>query len=141
MATEASPLTAHAPLRIARPTADLHRAEDFWHRGVGLQVLWRSDPDDEVAGTHQLLMLGLPGAGWHLELVADADAAAANPPGPEDLLVLYLGAPVDPVLLERISAHGGRVVDSPNPYWNRWGVSIADPDGYRLVLSERNWEM
>lgn len=81
----------------------------------------------------------MPGAGWHLELVADADAARANPPGPEDLLVLYLGEPAAPELLERITDHGGTVVGSPNPYWNRWGVTIADPDGCRLVLSQRDW--
>jgi len=23
--------------------------------------------------------------------------------------------------------------------WDRWGVTIADPDGYRLVLSSRSW--
>ncbi|MHB8296804.1 MAG: VOC family protein, partial [Acidimicrobiales bacterium] len=26
-----------------------------------------------------------------------------------------------------------------NPYWDRWGVTIEDPDGYRLVLSHRTW--
>jgi hypothetical protein len=28
---------------------------------------------------------------------------------------------------------------SPNPYWNEWGVTIEDPDGYRLVLCRRAW--
>ena len=23
--------------------------------------------------------------------------------------------------------------------WERWGVTVADPDGYRLVLSDRSW--
>jgi hypothetical protein len=26
-----------------------------------------------------------------------------------------------------------------NPYWDRWGITIADPDGYRLVLSTLSW--
>ncbi|MGV9639711.1 hypothetical protein [Streptomyces sp. NPDC003514] len=26
-----------------------------------------------------------------------------------------------------------------NPYWNKWGVTVEDPDGYRLVLCTRAW--
>jgi len=26
-----------------------------------------------------------------------------------------------------------------NPYRDRWGITIADPDGYRLVLSTLSW--
>jgi len=32
-------------------------------------------------------MVGVPGAGWHLELVADADLARQTAPSDEDLLV------------------------------------------------------
>jgi catechol 2,3-dioxygenase-like lactoylglutathione lyase family enzyme len=34
---------------------------------------------------------------------------------------------------------GGQVVESRNPYWDRYGVTLVDPDGYRLVLSRRTW--
>ena len=34
---------------------------------------------------------------------------------------------------------GGTRVPARNPYWDEWGVTIADPDGYRLVLSRRSW--
>lgn len=80
-------------------------------------------------------MLGWRTAAWHLELVA-----AGTPPTPteHDLLVLYLGEPVDEALIERLEAAGGTRVDQ-GPYWNRWGVSVRDPDGYRLVLTRREW--
>lgn len=26
-----------------------------------------------------------------------------------------------------------------NPYWDTWAVTFLDPDGYRLVLSNRSW--
>lgn len=80
-----------------------------------------------------------PTAPWHLELVDDPEAAATSRPGPEDLLVIYLGRPADQVLLDRIADAGGRRVASRNPYWDRLGMTVADPDGYRLVLSERTW--
>lgn len=127
----------NSPIRLARPSSDLDAAERFWVEGVGLQILWRSGKD--VEGGHRLTMVGLPGAPWHLELVDDPDAAAASMPGPEDLLVIYLGEPADPELLDRITAAGGRRVAARNPYWDRWGVTVADPDEHLLVLSERTW--
>jgi hypothetical protein len=39
----------------------------------------------------------------------------------------------------RLAGAGGRLVPARNPYWDRWDVTIADPDGYRLVLSHRTW--
>lgn len=128
-------IPATATLRLARPTTDLPALERFWVDGVGLSVLWRTDGVPSEG--HELLMVGPAGAGWHLELVADADAA--NPPGPEDLVVLYLGERADAEWLARITAHGGTVVPARNPYWDRWGVTIQDPDGYLLVLSHRTW--
>lgn len=124
------------PLRIARPSRDLAAAERFWVDGLGLTVLFRAAP--EAPGEHALLMLGMPGGGWHLELVDNPD----TPPTPteEDLLVLYLGEPVPADTVARLVAAGGRRVQARNPYWDRWGVTVADPDGYRLVLSQRGWE-
>lgn len=99
-----------------------------------MQVLWRSPA---AGGEHGLLMLGWPDAVWHLELVEDPETLAT--PTEEDLLVLYLGAPVDGELVERLAGAGGRQVRSRNPYWDQWGVTFEDPDGYRLVLSNRTW--
>lgn len=122
-------------IRLARPSRDLGRAERFWVDGLGLEVLDRIGPDAE--GGHALLMLGWPGAAWHLELV-DAPAVAAAP-SEEDLLVLYLGGPIDEDVIARLERAGGRRVPARNPYWDRWGVTFEDPDGYRLVLSVRDW--
>ena len=77
-------------------------------------------------------MVGARGAAWHLELVGDPTAHSSSRPGPEDLLVVYLGLTFDPATVERLVAHGGTRVMSPNPYWERWGATVADPDGYRL---------
>ncbi|MDP9794506.1 catechol 2,3-dioxygenase-like lactoylglutathione lyase family enzyme [Catenuloplanes nepalensis] len=119
-------MIAAAHLRIARPTLSLAAAERFWTAGLGLDVLFRKD---------DLLMVGAPGAAWHLELVA-SDVAPA--PTAEDLLVLYLDGPVDDALSTRLTAAGGRRTPQGD-YWDRWGVTFTDPDGYRLVLSTRGW--
>jgi predicted enzyme related to lactoylglutathione lyase len=82
-------------------------------------------------------MVGVRGAPWHLELLGDHEAHAQTPPGPEDLLVLYFGAVVAPALVERLLRNGGTRVDSPKPYLQRWAITFADPDGYRLVLCQK----
>lgn len=63
-------------------------------------------------------------------------------PGPESYLRLhdrYLGGPLDEVVEQRLITAGGTRVAARNPYWDHWGVTIKDPDGYRLVLSHRTW--
>lgn len=125
-------------LRLARPSKNLEVAEEFWVDGLGLKVLHRSGPEAE--GGHALLMVGWPEAAWHLELVAAPENETLPSPTEEDLLVLYLDGPVDPEVVERLVMAGGRRVQARNPYWDRWGVMVEDPDGYRLVLSSRHWE-
>ncbi|MFE7776938.1 VOC family protein [Streptomyces sp. NPDC057445] len=134
-------LSARAHIRVARPSRDLRAAERFWRNGLGLSVVWRHDATDEAGepGEHALLMVGLPDADWHLELVHDAAAPVEPRPTEEDLLVIYLDGQVPEELVARLEEHGGKRVPSPNPYWNEWGVTVEDPDGYRLVLCVRGW--
>ncbi len=125
-----------AAVRIARPSRDLAAAERFYAGGLGLTVLYRAEA--EGPGEHDLIMLGAPGAGWHLELVGGPNLIVEPTPTSEDLFVIYLDGPIDETLVERLTAAGGRRVAN-SAYWERWGVTIADPDGYRLVLSTRGW--
>ena len=124
-------------LRIARPSRDLQASERFWVDGLGLHVLFRAGPSAE--GGHALLMVGWPGAAWHLELVSDPDGETPAAPTEEDLLVLYLSGDLEGGFVDRLVEAGGTQVASRNPYWDHGGVTIADPDGYRLVLTSRSW--
>jgi catechol 2,3-dioxygenase-like lactoylglutathione lyase family enzyme len=127
--------TSH--LRIARPSRDLRASERFWIEGLGLEVLFRADSSAE--GGHALLMAGWPDAAWHLELVSDPGGDTPPAPTEEDLLVLYLNEEPDAGVVSRLVDAGGTKVSSRNPYWDRGGVTIVDPDGYRLVLTSRRW--
>ncbi|GIJ91416.1 hypothetical protein Asppvi_010381 [Aspergillus pseudoviridinutans] len=143
--TLATPGTGHIPtatsqIRIARPCRDFTAAERFYVNGLGLKVLWRSGPAHEVEGGHELLMLGWPGAAWHLELVLVTDGEENAPrPTEEDLLVIYVDGAIEPAVVERLIEGGGVRVKHSNEYWEKWGVTVKDPDGYLLVLCQRGW--
>ncbi|AJF64255.1 VOC family protein [Streptomyces vietnamensis] len=132
-------IDAKTHVRVARPSRDLAAAERFYVDGLGLEVQWRST--ERVPGKHDLLMVGPPGGGWHFELTFDPEHPLEPTPTVEDLFVVYLGAPVEEEQVERLIAAGGTRVPAHNPYWDEYGVTVADPDGYRLVLCSRSWSI
>ncbi|ROQ31245.1 catechol 2,3-dioxygenase-like lactoylglutathione lyase family enzyme [Streptomyces sp. PanSC19] len=132
-------IDAQNHVRVARPSRDLAAAERFYVDGLGLEVQWRTA--DPAPGEHELLMVGPPGGGWHFELTRDPLHPLEPAPTVDDLFVVYLGAPVEEEQVERLLAAGGTRVSAHNPYWDEWGVTIADPDGYRLVLCSRSWNI
>ncbi|WP_030316130.1 VOC family protein [Streptomyces flavochromogenes] len=130
-------IDARTHVRVARPSRDLAAAERFYVDGLGLQVQWRTT--GRVPGKHDLLMVGPKGGGWHFELTRDPEHPVEPAPTVEDLFVVYLGAPVEEEQVERLLAAGGRRVAAHNPYWDEYGVTVEDPDGYQLVLCSRTW--
>jgi catechol 2,3-dioxygenase-like lactoylglutathione lyase family enzyme len=114
-------------VRIARQTGQLDRVVAFYRDGIGLPEIDSFVDHDGYSG----VMLDLPGTGTHLEFTTTRHL---TPPTPhvEDLLVLYLGSRPE---VRRLVARTGVVpVPSANPYWDRVGVTITDPDGFRIVL-------
>jgi catechol 2,3-dioxygenase-like lactoylglutathione lyase family enzyme len=130
-------IDAQTRVRIARPSRDIAAAERFYVDGLGLEVQWRST--ERVPGKHDLLMVGPPDGSWHFELTHDPEHPLDPTPTVDDLFVVYLGAPVEESQVERLLAAGGTRVPAHNPYWDEHGVTVADPDGYRLVLCSRAW--
>jgi catechol 2,3-dioxygenase-like lactoylglutathione lyase family enzyme len=120
---------------VARPCSELGQARRFYCDGLGLLVLAEFADHDGFDG----LIVGLAGAGWHLELVRER-GAALRAPSAEDLIVLYEPDRVQfEARLQRLRGAGFAVVPSNNPYWDRCGVTVEGPDGYRTVLAHRAW--
>jgi catechol 2,3-dioxygenase-like lactoylglutathione lyase family enzyme len=120
-------------VRFARHTDRLPELVAFYRDGLGLPEVGRFEEHDGYDG----VFLEIPGTGAHLELTTGG-AHAAPVPHPETLLVLYLGSE------HAVEAVVGRIGASPvepaNPYWAANGVTIEDPDGFRIVLVPRAWK-
>lgn len=128
--------STHAHLRVARPTDDLAAVVRFYRDALGFEVLAEFRDHDGFDG----VMLGHPGAGYHLEFTRNAGHPAGRAPTPDNLLVFYLPAAADwRAAVERMEMAGHRPVPAFNPYWDRQGKTFEDPDGYRVVLQNAGW--
>ena len=120
-------------VRIARHTDRLEAVVRFYRDGLGLPELGRFEGHDGYDG----VFLGLPGTDAHLEFTSGGrhEAPAAHP---ETLLVLYLGS----WEAARAACEAAAVepVEPANPYWTRHGLTIEDPDGFRVVLAASSWD-
>ena len=119
-------------LRVARHTERLGEVVAFYRDGLGLPEIGGFRDHDGYDG----VFLAIPGTGAHLELTSGGGHGAPAP-HPESLLVLYLGdrAAVDAVLARAPSP----AVAAANPYWDEHGVTLEDPDGFRVVLVPERW--
>ena len=119
-------------LRVARHTARLEEIVAFYRDGLGLTELGGFRDHDGYDG----VFLEVPGTGAHLEFTTGG-AEGIPAPHPESLLVLYLG---DDAAVKAIVARlGVEPVRPANPYWGEHGVTLEDPDGFRVVLVPEQW--
>ena len=126
--------TAH--LRVARPTDDLAPLLRFYRDGLGFHVLFQFTAHDGFDG----VMLGHPGAPYHLEFTRKAGHPAGRAPTQDNLLIFYLPDVEHwQRAVGRMEATGHHAVTSFNPYWDKQGKTFEDPDGYRVVLQNASW--
>ncbi len=124
-------------MRVARPTDDLEAVTRFYRDALGLTELFRFQDHDGFDG----VMLGLPGAAYHLEFTHKRGHHVGRAPTADHLLVFYL--PDEEqwcAAMARLADLGYTPVSSFNPYWDRDGRTFEDPDGYRVVLQHAAWD-
>jgi catechol 2,3-dioxygenase-like lactoylglutathione lyase family enzyme len=119
-------------VRVARPTDRLDEVVSFYCTGLGLTMLDRFEGHEGYTG----VMLGLPGAEYHLEFTTHVDGSPGAAPTRDNLLVFYLGSDDETrAVAERLSALGHAAIEADNPFWtDNGGITIEDPDGWRVVL-------
>lgn len=124
-------------MRVARPTDDLEAVARFYRDGLGLTELSRFEDHDGFDG----VMLGLPGAPYHLEFTHARGHHVGRAPTADHLLVFYLPDESQwHAAITRLTTLGHTPVQSFNPYWDKMGRTFEDPDGYRVVLEHAAWD-
>ena len=117
--------------RAARHTNRLEAITQFYTSGLGLEVLGSFEDHEGYNG----VFIGKRGLPWHLEFTS-SEEEATHTPDADDLLVLYpdTQAEVD-AIEQRLKAASIPIVPAQNPYWNRNGLHVLDPDGFGVVIS------
>jgi catechol 2,3-dioxygenase-like lactoylglutathione lyase family enzyme len=119
-------------LRVARHTNRLAELVHFYRDGLGLPEIGRFVDHEGYDG----VFLAVPGTDAHLEFTSGGRHEPPAP-SPETLLVLYLGS--DEAVAQTCERVGVEPIEPANPYWQQHGVTLADPDGFRVVLVPRWW--
>jgi catechol 2,3-dioxygenase-like lactoylglutathione lyase family enzyme len=120
-------------VRVARHTERLEEVVAFYRDGLGLVEIGAFRDHDGYDG----VFLDIPGTGAHLEFTAGGGEGVPTP-HPESLLVLYLGD--EAAVSEAVARLAADPVPAANPCWARHGVTVLDPDGFRVVLVGERWD-
>ena len=120
--------------RVARPAHDLAVSSAFYRDLLRLEPRGGFENHSGYDG----VFFALPGGG---ELELTAGPVAPQGGTEEDLLVFYVSTLNEVRAIgASLSAEGVPTVESPNPYWNRFGQTFLDPDGYRVVIAAASSE-
>lgn len=118
-------------VRWARPTDRLEENVAFYRDGLGLPQLGGFSGHAGYDG----VILGVPGSETELELTRHVDGSPCPAPTADNLLVLYLDSrDAAERLAARLADLGHPAVEPENPWWEGRSVTVADPDGWRVVL-------
>ena len=118
-------------MRIARPTDKLDKIIEFYEGGLGLQKVGEFRGHQGYDG----VMYGLPDLNYHLEFTSHVEGTPCPAPTKDNLLVLYLPN-WDSIykVTSRLEKMGYPEVEAENPYWRDGGITVEDPDGWRVVM-------
>lgn len=124
-------------VRLARPTHQLAEVVQFYHEGLGLEILGSFQHHAGYDG----VMLGLPGHAYHLEFTQHQNGSPCPAPTKDNLLVFYVDDTASlQAAVGRLQQLGYLPVAPENPYWQQKGLTFADPDGWRVVLYDGLWK-
>lgn len=125
-------------LRIARPTNDLDKIAKMYKDGLNFKELGKFEEHNGFDG----IILGFENNLYHLEFTQHKGSIVEGAPTQDNLLVFYFR---DQDEWENSCSNmldaGFKNVKSFNPYWDNFGSTFEDPDGYRVVLQNKSWDV
>jgi len=120
--------------RVARHTDSIAKIKDFYVKILGLEIIGAFDHHG-----YQGIFIGEKDTDSHLEFT-QSDDKPNHRPDEEDVLVFYLGdTKAYKDCIKRLDDSSYKNVVSKNPYWDQWGKTYLDPDGFRVVVSFKEW--
>ncbi|RSL31773.1 VOC family protein [Salibacterium salarium] len=123
-------------VRIARPTDKFEEVIDFYEKGLGLRQI-----EEFKSNEYEGVIFGLPGVNYHLEFTRHVDGSPCPAPTKDNLLVFYISNENEiHQVLDRVKNMGYKEEEPENSYWKEQGITIEDPDGWRIVLMNRSYE-
>lgn len=118
-------------LRVARHTDNLGRIINFYTKIIGLEVIGKFNNHDGYDG----VFLGKKGSSWHLEFTTST-SSTNHLFDPDDLLVFYpLTNNEFEYIMNSITSNSIEIHVPTNPYWQKNGILVHDPDGYGIIIS------
>lgn len=125
-------------LRVARPTDRLDEVVQFYTEGLGLQIIDRFENHNGFDG----VMVGIAGEPYHFEFTHHRGHSVGRAPTQDNLIVFYFPDQQEwQKRVDQMKASRYEPVASYNPYWDNYGVTFEDPDGYRVVLQNSVWDL
>ena len=123
----------YSSFRVARPTANLSKIKEFYLDGLGLKEIGNFS-DEEIDG----IIIGLPSETHHLEFTFHKKHTQnISAPTKDNLLVFYLeSTTIRDKIVYRLHSLGFNIVSPENLYWLQHGITIEDPDNWRVVLMD-----
>lgn len=83
----------------------------------------------------------MPHTDYHLEFTSHQDGSPCPAPTKDNLLVFYIENKDEIMhVVNRLAQMGYNEVEPENPYWKDKGVTIEDPDGWRVVFMNRAYD-
>ncbi|MCF8241958.1 MAG: VOC family protein [Melioribacteraceae bacterium] len=129
-------MSSEIKMRVARPTNNLRQVLRMYKDGLGFEILGSFENHSGFDG----VMLGIPGESYHLEFTSKSGHEAGRAPTEDNLLVFYFPGIDDwNSRCLRMMEAGFKEVKSFNPYWDVKGKTFEDPDGYRVVIQNTDW--
>lgn len=117
--------------RYARHTSKLEEIKQFYTSILNLKILGHFENHNGYNG----IFVGNENSNWHLEFTCSKEAPIHSS-DPDDALVLYpTHAKHYNTIMDNILNANVHILLSKNPYWNKNGVMISDPDGYQVIIS------
>ena len=107
------------------------KIKEFYGEGLGLELIGSFEGHEGYDG----VMYGLPDKKYHLEFTTHVDGSPCPAPTKDNLLVFYIPDQEKiSVIMNRLNRLGYHETEPENPYWKAKGITIEDPDKWRIVL-------